>query len=146
MHVETLAVDHGVSPLALQHHAERVGRMPVRTCRLARQNHLVGADHGANGGVAVALDRVEQDQISAFGEFGIDQPAGGGERGAALLPAPMHGPVGLARRIPQRRLVLGPAGLNMEGIEIAVEIFESLAVLEVVEDRRHVHVPIIASG
>ena len=144
MHVEALAVDDRVGALAVQHHAERVGGVAVRARDLARQDHLIGADHGADGGVAVAVDGVEQDQVAALGELGIDQAPGGIEGGAAFRPTPVHRPVILARRIPQRRLVLGPAGLDVACVEIAIEVFERRAVLEVIEYRRHDRPPVVA--
>ncbi len=130
LHFEALAVDDGVGAFALEDEPERVRRMAVGARLLSRQDRLVGGDHGAYRRVGVAFDRIEQDQVAALGELGIDQPSRRIERRAALFPRPLEGNEVLTGRRPQRRHRLRPAAVDAERRERLVEAFERLGVRE----------------
>ena len=101
------------------------GRVAVHPRPLAGHDHLIGGDQRAHGAVGVALGRIEQDEVAPLGKFGVDEPAGGIERAARQLVFPVRRHEGLARRRPQRRRRLVPAGTHADLIELAVEFLQA---------------------
>src|SRR5262249_42645610 len=90
-------------------------------------------DDGARGGIA--LDRVHQHEVAALGELGVDQAAGGIERGLGLGVTPAVRTEGLLRLGPERGRLLGPAGAHADLREVSIQLLEARGLLELLRRR-----------
>ncbi len=82
-HRQPRAIDGGIGAgLGVDDEAQRVGRVAVRARPLARHDHLVGGDERARGGVGIAFERIDEDEVAPLGQLGVDEAAGGIERAA----------------------------------------------------------------
>jgi hypothetical protein len=125
LHRDLFAVDDRVRARRVEHHPDRVRRVPVRRGDLARQDHLIGAGEGTGRCEAVARVRVAQHKVAPFGELDIDEIPGRVERGPHLpvVPSRRH-ERGLRPGPEDRRLALDPSrsdiqfgGTCVEGVE-----------------------------
>ena len=129
-HVESCAVDDRVHvSVRLQHEAQRIGRVAVRTGPLSRQDHLVGADQGADAGVGIAFDGIRKQQVAPLGLRGGDEPACRIERRPRITPTPEKRTKPGSWERPQRGLVLVPARPHGKRVERMVELRQGRCVL-----------------
>ena len=125
LHRRLLAVDGRVRALAIDDHAQRVRRMPVRTRVLAGQDHLIGAHQGTAGLVGGQRRRIAHHQVAALGERNVDQPPGGVEPGLGIFIGPVRGHELRPRLLPQDGLLaLHPARCEVDAPGDLVECLE----------------------
>ncbi|MNV59098.1 hypothetical protein D3C71_1515030 [compost metagenome] len=125
-HLDARAVDHGVGALAFQDDAQRIGRVAVGVGRLAGLDQLVGRDHGAHGGIEVALDRIGHGQVAPVRHGVVDQMAGSVQDRLDVGVAPAKRHEVLARLGPQRGCAAVPAAFHTQAIEGLVQGFEGI--------------------
>ena len=126
LHRMLVAVDHRVSALRVEDHAQRVRRMAVRARLLAGQDRLVGRDQRAQGGVVVAGNRVAHHEVAPLGAVGADQAAGGLHRPFRLGVAPVRGDELRAHLGREDRLfALNPAGRHVARRERLLEFIKA---------------------